>query len=51
MIPYKCKSCGRVKLLNKKEIFFSLNWFGKYILIRCPDCGKLVWFKKLNLEG
>lgn len=42
----RCNGCGHTYIPTTKQVFFSLYGFSK-ALMRCPNCKKLHWHKKV----
>ena len=43
---YQCKSCGHKYVPAYKPVFFAMH-YGRTRYMRCPECGKKSWQKKV----
>ena len=43
---YQCKSCGHKYVPSYKPVFFAMH-YGRKRYMRCPECGKRAWQKKV----
>lgn len=46
---YECKKCGHVHTATKKELSWKRST-PSYTFLRCPNCEKASWHKKLSAE-
>lgn len=48
MKKFKCKHCEHVRDVSFWKELFSFHLFGIKVYVKCPNCGKRSWMKKVK---
>ena len=51
MKKFKCKHCEQVREVSFWKELFSFHLFGEWVYVKCPNCGKRSWMKKVDVYG
>jgi ribosomal protein L37E len=50
MKQFKCKHCGEIRDVSLWKEVNLFHFFGKWVYVKCPKCGKRSWHKRVKEE-
>ena len=51
MKQFKCKHCDYVRDVSFWKELNSFHLFGIWVYVKCPNCGKRSWMKRVKDKG